>query len=90
VIGDGLGMTANEDHLEEVLRQNLDLRRQLAAEITKASEPATFGVKVRKWNRTMQKGVFDWWMERFGRPEDQPLILALLIVLIAITLYVFL
>jgi hypothetical protein len=39
---------------------------------------------------TMQKGVFDWWMARFGRSEDQPLILALLIVLIAITLYVFL
>ena len=38
----------------------------------------------------MNIGVFDWWMEYFGRPEDQPLILALVLVLIAITLYVFL
>ena len=38
----------------------------------------------------MNIGVFDWWREYFGRPEDQPLILALILVLIAITLYVFL
>ena len=38
----------------------------------------------------MNIGVFDWWREYFGRPEDQPLILALVLVLIAITLYVFL
>src|SRR5262249_33310385 len=38
----------------------------------------------------MKIGVFDWWREYFGRPEDQPLILALVLVLIAITLYVFL
>jgi len=38
----------------------------------------------------MSIGVFDWWREYFGRPEDQPLILALVLVLIAITLYVFL
>ena len=37
----------------------------------------------------MNLGVF-WWREYFGRPEDQPLILALVLVLIAITLYVFL
>ena len=38
----------------------------------------------------MYIGVFDWWREHFGRVEDQPLILALVLVLIAITLYVFL
>jgi hypothetical protein len=38
----------------------------------------------------MYIGVFDWWREHFGRPEDQPLILALVLVLIAVTLYVFL
>jgi hypothetical protein len=38
----------------------------------------------------MYIGVFDWWREHFGRAEDQPLILALVLVLIAITLYVFL
>jgi hypothetical protein len=31
-----------------------------------------------------------WTGAYFGRPEDQPLILALLLVLIAITLYLFL
>jgi hypothetical protein len=38
----------------------------------------------------MYIGVFDWWREHFGRPEDQPVILAVVLVLIAITLYVFL
>jgi hypothetical protein len=38
----------------------------------------------------MYIGVFDWWREHFGRPEDQPVIFALVLVLIAITLYVFL
>ena len=38
----------------------------------------------------MYIGVFDWWREHFGRAEDQPLILAVVLVLIAITLYVFL
>ena len=34
---------------------------------------------------------FDHWKEaRFGEPIDQPLILAILIVLIAVTLYAFL
>jgi hypothetical protein len=41
--------------------------------------PATFGHKVRQW-----------WSDRFGRSEDQPLFFALLIVLIAIILYAFL
>jgi hypothetical protein len=71
-------MTSNKDDLQEVLRQNLDLRHRLATEIAKASEPVSFGQKVRQW-----------WSNRFGRSEDQPLFLALLIVLIAITLYVF-
>jgi len=38
----------------------------------------------------MYIGVFDWWREHFGRTEDQPVIFALVLVLIAITLYVFL
>jgi hypothetical protein len=33
---------------------------------------------------------FDWWREHFGRAEDQPVIFTLVLVLIAITLYVFL
>ena len=38
----------------------------------------------------MQTGIFGHWGDGyFGRPEDQPLITAILIVLIAITLYVF-
>jgi len=60
--------------LEQTLRETLDLRRQLMSEITKGVEPVTF----------------KWWRERFGRSEDQPLFFALLFVLIAITLYVFL
>jgi len=38
----------------------------------------------------MYIGVFDWWREHFGRAADQPVIFALVLVLIAITLYVFL
>ena len=39
----------------------------------------------------MKIGVFERWGDaHFGRPEDQPLIFALLLVLIAITLYLFL
>jgi len=64
-------------HVEQVLRENLRLRQQLAEEIAKAEEPMT-----------MNHYLDNWW--RFGRPEDQPLILAFLLVLIAIALYVFL
>jgi hypothetical protein len=60
--------------LEEVLQQNLVLRHELAIEVAKAVEPVPF----------------KWWRERFERSEDQPLFFALLVVLIAITLYVFL
>jgi hypothetical protein len=67
-------MTSN---VEPALRENLRLRHQLAEEIAKAEEPVT-----------MSHNIDKWW--RFGRPEDQPLILALLLVLIAISLYVFL
>jgi hypothetical protein len=76
---DGAGMTSNNGDLEKVVRENLKLRRQVVAEFAKASEPVSFGQKVRQWSSA-----------HFGRSEDQPLILALLIVLIAITLYVFL
>jgi hypothetical protein len=39
----------------------------------------------------MKTGVFELWKDaHFGKPEDQPLILALLIILIALTLYFFL
>jgi len=39
----------------------------------------------------MQTGIFGRWDEAyFGRPEDQPLITAIIIVLIAVTLYLFL
>jgi hypothetical protein len=70
-------MTSNNGDLEKVVRENLKLRHQLAEEITKAEEPMT-----------MSHNIDNWW--RFGKPEDQPLILALLLVLIAISLYVFL
>jgi len=46
------------------------------SEATKAGEPATLGQKMGKW--------------RIGRTEDQPLIFALLLVVIAIALYFFL
>jgi hypothetical protein len=65
--------------VEGVLRENLRLRRELMSEVTKASEPVTFGQKVRQW-----------WSARFGRAEDQPLFFALPFVLIAIMLSVFL
>jgi hypothetical protein len=71
-------MTSNNGDLERVLRENLKLRRQVVAEFTKASEPISFG------------SVHQWWSARFGRAEDQPLFFALLFVLIAATLYVFL
>jgi hypothetical protein len=71
-------MTTNNGDLERVLRENLKLRRQVVAEFAKASEPVSFGQRVRQW-----------WSAGFGRSEDQPLFLAFLIVLIAITLYVF-
>jgi hypothetical protein len=39
----------------------------------------------------MDTGIFGRWDQSyFGRPEDQPLIFAVLLVLIAVTLYVFL
>jgi hypothetical protein len=47
------------------------------SEATKAGEPATLGQKMGKW----------W---RIGRTEDQPLIFALLLVVIAIARYFFL
>jgi hypothetical protein len=59
------------NQLEQVIRENLRLRKQLAEEITKAEGRA--------------HKLDQWW--RFGRSEDQPLILALVLVLIAITLY---
>ena len=38
----------------------------------------------------MNTGIFGHWGKSyFGRPEDQPLIFAIIIVLIALTLYVF-
>jgi len=66
-------MTSNNDDIEQALQENLDLRRHLMSEVTRAVEPVTF-----KWRR-----------EHFGRSEDQPLFFALLLVLIAITIYVF-
>jgi hypothetical protein len=74
------------DDLEQVLRANLTLRRELAVEVAKAVEPVALSHKILK----MKTGAFDWWLNRFGRSEDQPVIFALLFVLIAITLYVFL
>ena len=54
---------------------------------TPSPEPsASLGVA-----HSMKIGFFDHWKEaRFGEPIDQPLILAILIVLIAVTLYAFL
>jgi hypothetical protein len=60
--------------VEPVLRENLRLRHKLAEEIAKAEEPVT-----------LSHSIDSWW--RFGRSEDQPLILALLLVLIATILY---
>jgi hypothetical protein len=71
-------MTTPHNALEGVVRENLRLRQELMVEVAKASEPVSFGQKVPRW-----------WSARFGRPEDQPLFFALLFVLIAITLYVF-
>jgi hypothetical protein len=68
-------MTSNNGDLEKVVRENLKLRQQVVAEFDKASEPVSFGHKVRQW-----------WSARFGRSEDQPLIFAVLLVLIAIIL----
>jgi hypothetical protein len=65
--------------VEGALRENLRLRRDLMAEVTRASEPITFGQKVRKW-----------WSAHFGRSEDQPVFFALLVVAIAIIIYAFL
>jgi hypothetical protein len=72
-------MTSNNGDLEKVVRENLKLRQQVVAEFATASEPVSFGQKVRRW-----------WTARFGRSEDQPLIFALLLVLIAITFNFFL
>ena len=79
-------MTSNNgDDLERVLRENVELRRQVVAEFTKAVEPVTFSHKI----LTMKTDASHWWIERFGKSEDQPLFFALLLVLIAITIYVF-
>jgi hypothetical protein len=59
-----------DDNLEEAFRDNLSLRRQLMSEVAKAGEPVTLGQKMGKW----------W---RFGRTEDQQLVFALMLVLIA-------
>jgi hypothetical protein len=69
--------------LEEVLQQNLELRRGLAVEVAKAVEPIGFGTKI------LNMKIGHWWRDYFGRAEDQPLFFALLLVLIAITLYAF-
>jgi hypothetical protein len=63
-------MTSN--NLEDVLRENLDLRRQLMGEVAKAEEPVTLAQRI-----------------RIGREEDQPLVFALLLVVIAVALYYF-
>jgi hypothetical protein len=68
--------TLSTNNLERALRENLDLRRQLMSEVAKAEEPASLGQKMGKW----------W---KFGRDEDQPLIFALLLVVVAIALYLF-
>ena len=70
-------MTSNYDDAEQVLLENLRRRREVATKIAKAREQVTFSHKVDRW----------W---RFGTFEDQPLILALLLVVIAITLYLLL
>jgi hypothetical protein len=57
------GMSSNND-LEKVLRANLKLRRELA-EVAKAVEPVPFGHKI----LNMKTGVFDRWLERFGRSD---------------------
>jgi hypothetical protein len=74
------------DDPQQVVRANLNLRRELAVEVAKAVEPVPLGHKI----LNMKRGAFDWWRNYLGRSEDQPLIFALLFVLIAITLYVFL
>jgi hypothetical protein len=68
--------TLSTNNLERALRENLDLRRQRMSEVAKAEEPASLGQKMGKW----------W---KFGRDEDQPLIFALLLVVVAIALYLF-
>ena len=72
----GAMSTLSTNNLERALRENLDLRRQLMSEVAKAEEPASLGQKMGKW----------W---KFGRDEDQPLIFALLLVVVAIALYLF-
>ena len=49
VRGSGVGMTSNRDDLEEALRQNLELRRELQTEIAKASESRGSGGGVLYW-----------------------------------------
>jgi hypothetical protein len=49
VRGSGVGMTSNRDDLEEALRQNLELRRELQTEIAKASERRRSGWGVLCW-----------------------------------------
>jgi hypothetical protein len=70
-------MILDNENLEGALRENLDLRRRLMSEVAKAEEPVMLGQKIQKW----------W---RFGRAEDQPLIFALLLVVIAVAFYFFL
>ena len=41
-------MTSSSDDVEQVLRENLRLRHQLAEEIAKAEEPVTMSHKVDK------------------------------------------
>ena len=57
--------------------------------MNQASQPAPSPANT-QGDPAMYIGVFDWWREHFGRAEDQPVIFALVLVLIAITLYVFL
>jgi hypothetical protein len=57
--------------LERELRQNLELRNELGAEIAKVRDSSGYRFAV-------------------GKPEDQPLVLAILILLIALTLWYFL
>jgi hypothetical protein len=67
-------MTSDSDDLEQELRQNLKLRRELGGEVTKARDSSAGGA----------------YRLGLGRPEDQPLVFAVLIVLISLTLWFFL
>jgi hypothetical protein len=73
------------------LKEEADAKRAAIARAEAAEKRVKELEEELRKSPSMKTGVFEHWKDaHFGRPEDQPLIFAVLIVLIALTLWFFL